>query len=125
LGCGTLPVGVTCGRQVEPPLKDHKQNYDNIEKFVLASGSIYLPLHCDDKVVAGAHHNILGILVTQIEDIHVIDLDHRIAGLEASLLGQAAGVHLEKIRENTRPVSNHYSTQHRFAMAITHYPENA
>jgi len=65
----------------------------------LASGSIYLPLHCDDKVVAGAHHNILGILVTQIEDIHVIDLDHRIAGLEASLLGQAAGVHLEKIRE--------------------------
>ena len=51
-------------------------------------------LHCDDKVVAGAHHNVLGILVTQIEDIHVIDLDHRIAGLEASLLGQAAGVHL-------------------------------
>jgi len=55
---------------------------------------IYLPLHCNDKVIARTNHNILGILVTKIEDIHVVNLDDSIAGLHASLLGETARIDL-------------------------------
>lgn len=61
----------------------------------LRSGCPHLPLHCNDKIVARPHHNILRILVAKIEDIHVVDLDDCIARLQASLLRQAASVDLQ------------------------------
>lgn len=56
----------------------------------------HLPLHCNDKIVARAHHNILRILVAKIEDIDIVDLDDSIARLQASLLRQTASVDLQK-----------------------------
>jgi len=61
----------------------------------MVNEEIYLPLHCNDKVIARAHHHILGILVTKIEDINVVDLDDSIAGLQASLLGKTASIDLQ------------------------------
>lgn len=65
----------------------------------------HLPLHCNDEIVARAHHNILRILVAKIEDIDIVDLDDSIARLQASLLRQTASVDLQDGKGNGNEVT--------------------
>lgn len=65
----------------------------------------HLPLHCNDEIVARAHHNILRILVAKIEDIDIVDLDDSIARLQASLLRQTASVDLQSGKGNGNEVT--------------------
>lgn len=50
--------------------------------------------HCELKGVARFDDQVLGVLVAQIEGVHVVHLDDGVAHLDARLVGQTADVDL-------------------------------
>ena len=78
----------------------------------MRGGGGCLPADEHLEIVSGSHHLILGLFVTQLEDIFAVNLQDGIADLQACLLGQTPDAHLEHgAREIAAPgKSTHTST---------------
>lgn len=56
----------------------------------------HLPLNSHVEVISGPDDHVLGVFVSEIEDIDVVDLNNRIAGNQTSSFGRGATVDLKQ-----------------------------
>jgi hypothetical protein len=57
------------------------------------------PANDEFEIIAGPGHGILGLFMTQLENVRRVDSDQRISNAKPSLFSQTATIHLKVLKK--------------------------